>query len=58
MPRRKGADAVIAINIDTGTINVDQKGDLFLIIAAGTAVKFQEYCEKLLPGFNRDSHRQ
>ena len=33
------ADAVIGIEIDTGTINVDQKGVLLLITATGTAVK-------------------
>jgi uncharacterized protein YbjQ (UPF0145 family) len=37
--RRLGADAVIGIEIDTGTINVDQKGALLLITATGTAVK-------------------
>ncbi len=38
---RLGADAVIGIEIDTGTINVDQQGVLFLITAVGTAVKLQ-----------------
>lgn len=33
------ADAVIGIEIDTGTINVDEKGVLLLITATGTAVK-------------------
>lgn len=33
------ADAVIGVEIDTGTINVDQKGVLLLITATGTAVK-------------------
>jgi uncharacterized protein YbjQ (UPF0145 family) len=37
--QRLGADAVIGIEIDTGTINVDQKGVLLLITATGTAVK-------------------
>lgn len=37
--QRLGADAVIGIEIDTGTINVDQKGALLLITATGTAVK-------------------
>ncbi len=37
--RRLGADAVIAVEIDTGTINVDQTGTLLLITATGTAVK-------------------
>lgn len=36
-----GADAVIAIEIDTGTINIDQSGALLLITATGTAVKFR-----------------
>lgn len=34
-----GADAVIGIEIDTGTISVDNKGVLLLITATGTAVK-------------------
>jgi uncharacterized protein YbjQ (UPF0145 family) len=34
-----GADAVVAVEIDTGTINVDEKGALLLITATGTAVK-------------------
>lgn len=36
-----GADAVIGIEIDTGTINVDQSGVLVLITATGTAVKLR-----------------
>ncbi|MDJ0735305.1 MAG: YbjQ family protein [Nostocaceae cyanobacterium] len=36
-----GADAVIGIEIDTGTINVDQSGVLILITATGTAVKMR-----------------
>lgn len=39
--RRLGADAVIGIEIDTGTINVDQSGVLILITATGTAVKIR-----------------
>lgn len=39
--RRKGADAVIGIEIDTGTINVDDKGALLLVTASGTAVKLR-----------------
>lgn len=39
--RRLGANAVIAVEIDTGTINVDQKGALLLITATGTAVRLQ-----------------
>ncbi len=38
---RLGADAVIGIEIDTGTINVDESGVLILITATGTAVKMQ-----------------
>ncbi|MGK7935434.1 MAG: YbjQ family protein [Xenococcaceae cyanobacterium] len=36
-----GADGVVGIEIDTGTINVDEKGVLLLITATGTAVKLQ-----------------
>ncbi|MEA5618437.1 YbjQ family protein [Cronbergia sp. UHCC 0137] len=36
-----GADAVIGIEIDTGTINVDQSGVLLLITATGTAIKIR-----------------
>ncbi|MBD2663764.1 hypothetical protein B6N60_01345 [Richelia sinica FACHB-800] len=39
--QRLGADAVIGIEIDTGTINVDQSGFLLLITATGTAVKIR-----------------
>lgn len=39
--RRKGADAVIGIEIDTGTINIDDKGALLLVTASGTAVRLQ-----------------
>ncbi|MFM2061477.1 MAG: hypothetical protein RLZZ507_1147 [Cyanobacteriota bacterium] len=39
--QRLGADAVIGIQIDTGTINVDQSGVLLLITATGTAVKIR-----------------
>ncbi|CDN12288.1 MAG: YbjQ family protein [Richelia sp.] len=38
---RLGADAVIGIEIDTGTINIDESGVLILITATGTAVKMQ-----------------
>ena len=34
-----GADGILGIEIDTGTINVDEKGVLLLITATGTAVK-------------------
>lgn len=36
---RLGANAVIGIELDTGTINVDQAGVLLLITATGTAVR-------------------
>lgn len=39
--RSLGADAVIGVEIDTGTINVDDKGALLLITATGTAVKLE-----------------
>ncbi|HLO89460.1 MAG TPA: YbjQ family protein [Nostocaceae cyanobacterium] len=39
--RRLGADAVVGIDIETGTINVDQSGVLMLITATGTAVKIR-----------------
>ncbi|HEY9643607.1 MAG TPA: YbjQ family protein [Coleofasciculaceae cyanobacterium] len=38
---RLGANAVIGIEMDTGTINVDQSGSLLLITATGTAVVVQ-----------------
>ncbi|MEM8828440.1 MAG: YbjQ family protein [Cyanobacteria bacterium P01_G01_bin.19] len=37
--QKLNADAVIGIEIDTGTISVDSKGVLLLITATGTAVK-------------------
>ncbi|MEH2394013.1 MAG: YbjQ family protein [Nostoc sp.] len=39
--QRLGANAVIGIEIDTGTINIDQSGVLLLITATGTAVKMR-----------------
>ena len=39
--QRKGADAVVGIEIDTGTINIDDKGALLLVTATGTAVKLK-----------------
>jgi len=39
--QRLGANAVIGIEIDTGTINVDQSGVLMLITATGTAVRMR-----------------
>jgi uncharacterized protein YbjQ (UPF0145 family) len=38
---RLGANAVIGIQFDTGTINIGQSGVLFLITATGTAVKMR-----------------
>lgn len=38
---RLRADAVMGIEMDTGTINVDDKGALLLITAIGTAVKLK-----------------
>jgi uncharacterized protein YbjQ (UPF0145 family) len=37
--QKLNADAVIGIEIDTGTISLDNKGVLLLITATGTAVK-------------------
>ncbi len=39
--QRLRADAVIGIDIETGTINLDQSRVLLLIIATGTAVKIR-----------------
>lgn len=39
--KQLGADAVVGIEIDTGTINLDSRGSLLLITACGTAVKLQ-----------------
>ena len=39
--QRLGANAIIGIEVDTGTINVDQSGVLLLITAIGTAVKIR-----------------
>ncbi|HYW18540.1 MAG TPA: YbjQ family protein [Nodularia sp. (in: cyanobacteria)] len=39
--QRLGANAVIGIEFDTGTINIDQTGVLLLITATGTAVKMR-----------------
>lgn len=36
---RLGADAVVGVKVDTGTINLDETGVLLLITATGTAVK-------------------
>ena len=39
--KRKGANAVIGISANTGTINLDEHGVLLLISATGTAVKLR-----------------
>ncbi|MDB9515187.1 YbjQ family protein [Kamptonema animale CS-326] len=39
--KRLGANAVIGVEIDTGTINIDSSGALLLITAVGTAVKLR-----------------
>jgi uncharacterized protein YbjQ (UPF0145 family) len=39
--QRLGANAVVGIAVDTGTINVDQSGVLLVITATGTAVKIR-----------------
>ncbi|MEN9221582.1 MAG: YbjQ family protein [Thermostichus sp. BF3_bins_97] len=39
--KRLGADGVIGIDINTGTINIDQTGVLLLITATGTAIKIR-----------------
>lgn len=36
-----GANAVIGIKVDTGTINIDETGVLLLITATGTAIRLQ-----------------
>jgi uncharacterized protein YbjQ (UPF0145 family) len=38
---RLGANAVIGIEIDTGTINLDASGVLLLITATGTAIRLK-----------------
>jgi len=38
---RLGANAVVGISLDTGTINIDQSGVLLLITATGTAVRLR-----------------
>ncbi|MEM7773921.1 MAG: YbjQ family protein [Cyanobacteria bacterium P01_A01_bin.37] len=39
--QKLGADAVIGINLDTGTINIGETGVLLLITASGTAVRLR-----------------
>ncbi len=36
-----GANAVVGIRVDTGTINIDETGVMLLITATGTAVRLQ-----------------
>ncbi|MBW4650625.1 MAG: YbjQ family protein [Kastovskya adunca ATA6-11-RM4] len=38
---RLGANAILGVEVDTGTINIDQSGVLLLITATGTAVKLR-----------------
>ncbi|GAB4227303.1 MAG: heavy metal-binding domain-containing protein [Elainellaceae cyanobacterium] len=38
---RLGANAVVGIRVDTGTINIDQTGALLLVTATGTAVRLR-----------------
>jgi uncharacterized protein YbjQ (UPF0145 family) len=38
---RLGANAVVGIRVDTGTINVDETGVMLLITATGTAVRLR-----------------
>jgi len=38
---RLGANGVIGITINTGTINLDETGVLLLITATGTAIRVQ-----------------
>lgn len=39
--QRLGANAIVGIELDTGSITVDQSGSLLLITASGTAVRIQ-----------------
>ncbi|HIK20474.1 MAG TPA: YbjQ family protein [Synechococcus sp. M44_DOE_062] len=39
--KRLGANGIIGVAINTGTINIDQTGVLLLITATGTAVKLR-----------------
>lgn len=38
---RLGANAVVGIRVDTGTISIDQSGALLLVTATGTAIRLQ-----------------
>ncbi|UZQ53117.1 YbjQ family protein [Trichothermofontia sichuanensis B231] len=40
--QRLGANAVIGIQMDTGTVSVDKSGSLLLVTASGTAIRLQE----------------
>ena len=40
--QKLGANAVVGVRIDTGTINLDETGVLLLITATGTAVKLAD----------------
>ena len=39
--QKLSAQGVVGIKVDTGTINLDEKGVLFLITATGTAVQLE-----------------
>jgi uncharacterized protein YbjQ (UPF0145 family) len=39
--QQMGANAIVGIELDTGTINIDQSGVLLLITATGTAVRLK-----------------
>jgi len=39
--KKMGADAIVGISLDTGTINIDETGVLLLITASGTAVRLR-----------------
>lgn len=39
--QKLSAHGVVGIKVDTGTINLDEKGVLFLITATGTAVQLE-----------------
>ncbi len=39
--QKLAANGVIGIKVDTGTMNLDEKGVLFLITATGTAVQLE-----------------
>lgn len=39
--QKLSANGIVGIKVDTGTINIDEKGVLFLITATGTAVQLE-----------------